>query len=150
MSQQPVRFFFFWLLPLLLSANHIHWMGNYDQAHQKAYDTHKPLLVLVVLKNSPSSNTTIKNILMNQQYVDTINDQMVAVIVTYEGSENYPVEMYYTTVFPTLFFVDAQKELFLQKPLYGNEITEENVRKNSEEDSVKFTFDERAISISYP
>ena len=129
MLQQPVRFLLFWLLPLWVSADHIHWMGNYDQAHQKAYDMHKPLLLLVIAKDSPSSNTVVKNVLMNQQYVDTINNKMVAVIVTYEGSENYPVEMYYTTVFPTLFFVDAQKELFLQKPLYGDEITIKNVEK---------------------
>jgi thioredoxin-related protein len=105
-------------------------MGNYDRALKKAYDTHKPLLVLVVAKDSPYSNTVIKNVLMNQKYVETINEKMVAVIVTYGGNENYPIEMYYTTVFPTLFFVDAQRELFLEKPLYGDEINRKNVEKS--------------------
>jgi hypothetical protein len=51
-----------------------------------------------------------------------INKNMVSVIVTYEGALSYPIEMYYTTTFPTLFFVNSQKELFLREPLYGNEI----------------------------
>ncbi|KYJ86775.1 thioredoxin family protein [Sulfurovum riftiae] len=129
MLPQPIKLLFLCLLPLLASANHVHWLGSYDCALQKAHDTHKPLLVLVVSKDSPTSNTIIKNVLMDQKYVDIINEKMVAVIVTYEGSENYPIEMYYTTVFPTLFFIDAQKELFLQKPLYGNGISRENVEK---------------------
>jgi hypothetical protein len=37
--------------------------------------------------------------------------------------------MYYTTVFPTLFFVDAQRELFLEKPLYGDEINRKSVAR---------------------
>jgi len=51
-----------------------------------------------------------------------MNTKTIPVIVTYEGGENYPIEMYYTTTFPTLFFVDSQKELFLREPLYGEEI----------------------------
>ena len=127
--QQPIKLLFLWLLPLFASANHVHWMGNYDRALQKAHDMHKPLLVLVVAKDSPTSNTIIKNVLMKQKYVDIINEKMTAVIVTYEGSQSYPIEMYYTTVFPTLFFVDSQKELFFHEPLYGDEITKENVEK---------------------
>jgi len=125
-----MKYLLFWLLPLFVFANHVQWMGNYDRALKKAHDTHKPLLVLVVAKDSPYSNTVIKNVLMNQKYVETINEKMVAVIVTYGGNENYPIEMYYTTVFPTLFFVDAQRELFLEKPLYGDEINRKNVEKS--------------------
>jgi hypothetical protein len=41
--------------------------------------------------------------------------------------------MYYTTQFPTLFFVNSQKELFLKDPLYNLEITEKNLEKYLEE-----------------
>jgi hypothetical protein len=54
---------------------------------------------------------------------------MVPVIVRYEGRLSYPIEMYYTTVFPTLFFVDSQREVFIHKPLYGKRITEEAIQK---------------------
>ena len=59
---------------------------------------------------------------MNHPYIDTINKKMIAVIVTYEGQLSYPVEMYYTTVFPTLFLVDTKTEMFMSEPLYGEGI----------------------------
>jgi hypothetical protein len=120
---QPfLKYMLLWLLPLFVHANFVNWMGNYDAAHQKALKEHKPLLVLVVKKNDPLSSWIIKHTLMDKPYVDMINKNMVSVIVTYEGDLSYPIEMYYTTTFPTLFFVNSQKELFLREPLYGNEI----------------------------
>ena len=120
---QPfLKYMLLWLLPLFVHANFVNWMGNYDVAHQKALKEHKPLLVLVVKKNDPLSSWIIKHTLMDKPYVDMINKNMVSVIVTYEGALSYPIEMYYTTTFPTLFFVNSQKELFLREPLYGNEI----------------------------
>ncbi len=129
MSVQPLKYLLLWLLPLLISANFVNWLGNYDIAHQKALKEHKPLLVLVVKKNNSLSSQIIKNIFMNQKYVEQINQKMIPVIVTYEGKLSYPIEMYYTTVFPTLFFVDSQRELFINEPLYGEEITKEAIQK---------------------
>ena len=120
---QSLKYLLLWLLPLLLSAGFVNWLGNYDSAHQKALKEAKPLLVLVVKKDDPLSSSIIKNTFMNHRYVDTINQKTVPVIVTYEGTLSYPIEMYYTTVFPALFFVDSQRELFLKKPLYGREIS---------------------------
>ena len=130
MLKQPLKYLLLWLLPLLVSANFVNWMGNYDVAHQKALKEHKPLLVLVVKKNDSLSSQIIKNVFMDQDYVDTINSKMVAVIVTYEGALSYPIEMYYTRVFPTLFFVDSQRELILREPLYGMEIEVENIERS--------------------
>jgi len=112
----------FWLLTLGIYANQVHWLGNYATARQLAHKEHKPLLVLVVKHKDPLSNTIIKNHFMNHAYVDSINQKMVAVIVTYEGRTSYPIEMYYTRVFPTLFFVDSARELFFREPLYGEGI----------------------------
>ncbi|BAF71210.1 thioredoxin family protein [Sulfurovum sp. NBC37-1] len=122
MHKQPLKLLWLWLFPLIVSANFIHWMGDYDTAHQKALKEHKPLLVLVVKQNSALSGKIIQTAFMNKPYVDMINEKMVSVIVTYEGSKSYPVEMYYTTVFPTLFFVDSGKEIVLGEPLYGEKI----------------------------
>ena len=114
------------VLPLATFASHIHWLGHYDAALQKAISTHKPLLVLVVKKGDQSSQI-IQKALMNRPYVAALDSYFVSVIVTYEGRETYPIEMYYTTVFPTLFFVDSSRELFLTKPLYGKEIKAERL-----------------------
>ena len=130
MLKQLLKYLLLWLLPLFVSADFVNWLGNYDVAHQKALKEHKPLLVLVVKKNDPLSSQIIKNSFMNMSYVNVINKNMVPVIVTYEGALSYPIEMYYTTIFPTLFFVDSSKETFLREPLYGMEIEVKNIEKN--------------------
>jgi len=118
-----------WLLTLCTYANHVHWLGDYSKALHLAHQEHKPLLVLVVKHKDPFSHTIIKNHFMNHKYVDSINQKMIAVIVTYEGSMNYPIEMYYTTVFPTLFLVDTKTETFMIEPLYGTEIKSNTLEK---------------------
>lgn len=128
--KQPIKFILFWLLfTFISSANHVQWLGDYDTALQLSHKEHKPLLVLVVKYKDTLSNTIIKNQFMNHDYVDTINKKMVAVIVTYEGRSSYPIEMYYTRVFPTLFFVDSSRELFFREPLYGEEITKKILKE---------------------
>jgi len=121
--QQPIKFVLFWLFFTLGSfANHIHWLGDYNTALQLAHKESKPLLVLVIKHKDPLSHTIIKEHFMNHDYVDKINKNMIAVIVTYEGRSSYPIEMYYTRVFPTLFFVDTKTETFMREPLYGEQI----------------------------
>ena len=129
MSKRPLKYLILWLLPLLLSANFVKWLGNYDDAHQKALKENKPLLVLVVKKKDPLSSQIIKSTFMDEAYVKRINTRTVPVIVIYEGKLSYPVEMYYTTDFPSLFFVESDKELIFKKPLYGKSIAPQNVRQ---------------------
>ena len=107
---------------LSINADHVHWMGNYDKALQKAHKEHKPLMVLLVKKECSSCNDVIKDTFMEQEYVKHLNQKFISVIVTYEGRESYPIEMFYSTSFPTLFFVSSQTETFLAKPLYGESI----------------------------
>ncbi len=125
--QKVLKYLLLWLLPLLLQADFVNWLGNYDVAHQKALQEEKPLLVLLVKKNDPLSSSIIQNTLMNHSYVKQINQKMIPVIITYEGTLSYPIEMYYTTVFPTLFFVDSSREIFLTEALYGEAIRTEKV-----------------------
>ncbi len=129
MVKQLKYFLLLWLLPLWLLANHVHWMGDYDKALQLAHKQNKPLVVLVVKKDSKMCNKILHQQFMNHPYIDTINNTMMAVIVTYEGKLSYPIEMYYTTIFPTLFFVDTKREIFMYEPLYGEGI-ENNILEN--------------------
>lgn len=128
--KQAIKFILFWLLfPFVLFANHVQWLGDYDSALQKAHQENKPLLVMVVKHKDPLTNKIIKDHFMNHAYVDVINQKMVPVIVTYEGRVSYPIEMYYTRVFPTLFFVDTKTETFIGEPLYGEEIRQEILKE---------------------
>lgn len=120
--------FALWFITLSINADHIHWMGNYDKALQKAQKEHKPLMVLLVKKECPSCNDVIKDSFMGQGYIKHLNQKFVSVIVTYEGRESYPIEMFYSTSFPTLFFVNSQTETFLSEPLYGRSIDENRIK----------------------
>ncbi len=112
---------------LFIDADHIHWLGNYDKALQKAQKEHKPLMVLLVKKECPFCNDMIKDSFMGQEYVTFLNQKFISVIVTYEGRESYPIEMFYSTSFPTLFFVSSKTEHFLSEPLYGTSINVNNI-----------------------
>ena len=127
--KQLLKYSLLWLLPLILFANHIHWQGNYDKALKLAHSEHKVLLVLVTKKDDIQIHNILKTTLMNQPYIDTINEKMIAVMVTYEGKLSYPIEMYYTTIFPALFFVDTQTETFIREPLYGDTIIVDSLSK---------------------
>ena len=107
--------------PTLL-ADHVHWMGNYDKALQKAIALQKPLLVLVVKPRHKPSVDIVQSIFMNQPWVETINRRCVSVMVTYAPPVHYPVEMYDTKIFPTLFLVNPEQELPLHDPLHGDAI----------------------------
>ena len=57
--------------------------------------------------------------LINQDYIDKINDKYIGVIVTFEDKNDYPVEMFYTLKFPSLFFVDSKDESFITESISG-------------------------------
>ena len=120
-------------LTLSLSASHIHWLGNYDSALTLAKKEQKNLLVYLVKEGLPACQQTIKESLMNQPYIQTLNDTFISVIVTYEGRVNYPVELYYSQTFPALFFVESQHEHFLTAPLLGEEITPKAIQRYLDE-----------------
>jgi len=131
--QQLLRYLLLWLLPFLLQANFVNWLGDYNMAYKKALQEKKPLLLLVVKQGTSLSSKIIHTAFMNKPYVDRINCEMVPVIVTYEGALSYPIEIYYTTVFPTLFFVDSSREVSLAEPVYGNAITVKTVEEKMTE-----------------
>ncbi len=106
-----------------LHDNHIQWLGNYQKALQQAQKTQKNLMIFLINKDCPLCHDILKKTFMNQHIVDTLNQKFICVIVTFDSKESYPIEMYYTTTFPTLFFVDGTHERFLTAPLYAKAIT---------------------------
>jgi thioredoxin-related protein len=117
------------VLSIWLHADHVHWMGNYDKALHLAKQEHKPLMVLLVEPKCPLCDKVIRDVFMDKPYIERLNQRFVPVIVTYDKHANYPNEMYYSTQMPTLFFVDAQAELFIGKPILGEDIFTKNFDK---------------------
>jgi len=61
----------------------------------------------------------LRTTLINQKYIKKINQNFISVIITYEDKNDYPVEMYYSLEFPTLFFVNSIDESFIINPIVG-------------------------------
>ncbi len=102
-----------------INADHIRWHGNYEKALLVAKKQNKPLMVFLRKKDCADCRKMLEVSFLNQSYVKKLNDKYIAVIATYEGMSNYPIEMFYTLDFPTLFFVSSNDESFLIDPISG-------------------------------
>ena len=111
----------------LIFANHIKWQGNYSKALKKARDTNKVLMVLLIKNNCLECKNIVRNIFTNQLYLNELNNNVIAVIVNIDNKYNFPIEMYWSNEYPTLFFVDSHNEIFINKPLYKT-ITKDEIK----------------------
>ena len=99
-----------------LNASYISWRGDYEGAHKEALKENKHLLVLLVDKNTQSAKEVIQKIFMNQEYIEVINREFIAVLITKGQNSSYPIELLYTLEYPTLFFLDRY-ELYSCEPI---------------------------------
>ena len=119
---------FILLLFGVVFAGNVHWLGDYDKALAEAKAERKPLLLLVVNRDK-NSTAILKTCFSKDSVIKEVNSKTVPVIVLFEGKNSYPIEMYYTTVFPTIFVVNSKDESLLHKPLYGKDITVDSILK---------------------
>jgi len=110
-----------WLFLTLLLAGgeRVHWRGGYDRALEKARQHGKDLLLVLVRKGSSASRELVRRIGNDPETVRQLGSRFVPVIVVSDRKESYPVELYYTLKFPTLYIVDAKRELPRQAPCIG-------------------------------
>jgi thioredoxin-related protein len=111
------KLFIFLLLSGVLLADHISWLGDYNKALRIAQKQKRPMMVLLVRNDCTACNEMIKNLFINRPYIQKLNTQFVSVIVNASNKHSYPIELFYSTVFPTLFFVNPQEQ-FIYKPIY--------------------------------
>jgi len=111
-----------WLLFCWVKADSIRWHGNYNIALQRAKKEQKDMMVLLIQRGSKVASQTISRNFVNRSYIGELNESYIAVIITYEGKSSYPIELYYSTTFPTLFFISSSDERFIVEPIYGDDI----------------------------
>ena len=102
----------------ILFSDHILWRGDYENALLEAKEQHKPLMVLLIKNGCDDCSRMIQKFFMDTPYVAKLNNKVISVIVNNDTKANYPREMYWSNIFPTLFIVDSKNEIFLHKPLY--------------------------------
>jgi len=110
-----------WLLVSLFVYGRISWRGDYDAAHREALKTGKYLVVLLV---DPAAKETSRVV----RRLTRVDGRDVVAVLISKGISSYPIEMYYTTRFPALFVVDG-REVFVCKPMYGDAVTPDALRR---------------------
>jgi len=111
----------------LFGGEYIRWQGDYNKALKEARETKKPLMVLLIESNSSHCKNVIRDIFTNQPYIKKLNKKFISVILNRDYKYSYPIELYYSNSYPTLFFVDSQNETFLIEPIYNKEISKERI-----------------------
>ena len=106
-------FFVFWLA----AGPMIHWRGDYDRALAESRQSGRPMLVVLVRRHSFRCAEQLRRLGEDAALVRLLNRSFVPVIVTEENGA-YPVELLYSTVYPTIFLL-SPRETFLMPPLPG-------------------------------
>ncbi|PHS59256.1 MAG: thioredoxin family protein [Sulfurimonas sp.] len=97
------------IISLNLSANHVSWYANYEDAHKLALKQNKTIMVLLIKKDS-------KN--------------YIPVLISKNQLSSYPIEMLFTQEYSSLFFLDKY-ELFDCASLKGS-ITPKSLKTHLE------------------
>lgn len=108
--------FFLLLFIQGIVAEHIRWQSNYEASLQIAKKHNKDILLLILKKEDKKSITALTDTTL----VAIINKKFIPVVVFFENQNSYPIELFYTQTFPTIFFVSKEDESYLKEPLFGN------------------------------
>jgi thioredoxin-related protein len=124
-------FFLLFIFSSFLYGVHVRWYADYDKALHVAKKEKKILMVLLVKNNCKKCSDTIKNLFIDQPYIEKINLHVVAVLINSDQRYSYPREMYWSNVYPTLFFVHSDNEIFIGTPIYN--ITKQKIKRTLKE-----------------
>ncbi|WP_456401533.1 thioredoxin family protein [Hydrogenimonas sp.] len=105
------------LAALALQAGGIRWHGSFDRALEAAQAQQKPMFVVLVARGCTDCRRLFATTLRDERVVRRVQREYVAVIVTKEN-EDYPIELLYTLVYPTIFLLSPE-EVLLKPPLSG-------------------------------
>jgi len=106
-------------------ANHINWQGNYTKALQQAREENKVLMVLLIKNNCKECKDIVRDLFIDKPYIEKLNKNTIAVIVNIDNKHSFPIEMYWSNKYPTLFFVNSSNEIFVHKPF--TDITQKDI-----------------------
>jgi hypothetical protein len=101
-----------------LFSNSISWYSSYDKALEIAHKEKKNIMLFISSNKDSNSNEILKKYFINQDYIDYLNKNFINVLISVEHKTSYPIELFYTTSFPSIFFVAFQDESFLTHPIY--------------------------------
>jgi len=119
------------LLTLLFShlySNNISWYSSYDKALQVAKKEKKNMIIFIASSQDKKSNRVLRKFFLNQPFIKQLNENFISVLVNVKYKTSYPIELFYTTKFPSIFFASYKDESFLTHPIYGFEGKEDFIK----------------------
>jgi hypothetical protein len=114
-----ILFIYFIFFVADLQASHIKWYGDYEKAHKIAKLEDKPMMIILRKDDCNECQKMFEITFRNQPYIKELNKHFISVIVDFDSLSNYPIELFYTTKFPALFFVNPKDESFIYKSFFG-------------------------------
>lgn len=121
--------FVLFLMAAALFSEHIRWQSDFDKALFEAKKEKKELLLLVLKKEPAECKNIFAEVFNDKEVQEEVNRKYIAVVAFFEHKNSYPVELFYTQTFPTLFLASSRDESYLQKPLRGC-FTKEDILKS--------------------
>lgn len=76
-------------------------------------------MIFIASTKTNKSREILQKYFKNERYIDFLNKNFINVLVTVEYKTSYPIELFYTTEFPSIFFASYKDESFLTHPIYG-------------------------------
>lgn len=113
---------------LFLYSSSVSWYSTYDTALKQAHKKEKDMMILLVSSKDKSSLSIVKKLFMNKEYVSYLNENYINVLINVDYKSSYPIELFYTTTFPSLFFASHKDESYLYDPIYTLEKEEEMLK----------------------
>lgn len=114
------------ILILLLSKlssnniqNNISWYSSYDKALEIAQKEKKNMMLFIASTKDKNSSEILRKYFQNQDYINYLDTNFINVLITIEYKTSYPIELFYTTSFPSIFFSSYKDESFLTHPIYN-------------------------------
>lgn len=107
------------IFSFFLQAESISWYGTYDKALEASHRQNKDMMILIVSSEQKESMSVLKQLFTNKEYINYLNKNYISVLINVEYKSSYPIELFYTTSFPSLFFASYKDESFLTDPVYS-------------------------------
>jgi thioredoxin-related protein len=128
-----MRFLLYFLIVLFyinnLNAQNIKWFWNYEAGLKEAKLKHKNIILFLIKKNSSKIQKMYVDIFQDKNISTYINKNFICIISIFEGKNSYPIELFYSVEFPSIFFVSYKDEKYLLKPLKGD-ITKQDIKSS--------------------
>ena len=101
----------------VVNADYIKWYSDYDRGHKESLKENKNIM-LFLSDDSIESKKMFKETFLNKNLIKFINKNYVSIHLPF-GTDQFPLELYYTLDAPSLFFA-TNYEIIIGEKITGH------------------------------